>query len=257
MSALLSCIGLEKKFGAVVAASDINVTIHAGESLGIIGANGAGKTTFINMITGYLHPSKGKILFKDRDITNLVPRKISRIGICRSFQIPQLLPELTVMENMLIALVVAEEGQPSLLKQAITEQRIQKANATLMNFGIENFSSQDAGTVPQGVKKLLDIAMATAGETELMLLDEPTSGVSSDEKMSMMANLIPALKKTGSTVVFIEHDMEIVEAFAPRVIAFYEGRILADGTTETVLNNNEVREFVIGDQAQKMEAASC
>ena len=257
MSYLLETRNLEKTFGAVIAASNINAGIKQGETVGIIGSNGAGKTTFVNMITGYLEPSNGQIFFKGKDITGLQSRYISRLGICRSFQIPQLFPELSVLENILLAIIVAEEGQPRLTNRAITPARIEKANAILDRFSIKSFAEQNAGTIPQGIKKLLDIAMATAGKTDIVMLDEPTSGVSSDEKMDMMRDLFKALKMTDTTILFIEHDMEIIQKFAERVIAFYEGQVLDDGPTVTVLNNAKVREYIIGYQAAAMEKSAC
>lgn len=256
MSALLETTNLGKTFGAVVAASDINARIDVGETVGVIGANGAGKTTFINMITGYLTPSEGAIKFWGDDITGLAPRLVSRRGIRRSFQIPQLFPELSVLENMLLSVVVAEEGQPKLRNRAITKAREQRCRSVLETFGIEGFAGQAAGTIPQGIKKLLDIGMATVGETELVLLDEPTSGVSRDEKMTIMERLIGALRSSKTTIMFIEHDMEIVSKFAERVLAFYEGQVLADGPTAEVLSAPDVLKYVVGDQAHKLGAGT-
>jgi len=242
---------LERTFGAVVAASDINVCIGQGETLGIIGANGAGKTTFVNMITGHLSPSSGTILFDGEDITGRAPRQITRKGISRSFQIAQIFPDMTVVENMLVAITIADEARLSPVRFAMTTQRIDRAREALRQFGLLDSEDRVAGTLPQGAKKLLDIAMAMASRPKVMLLDEPTSGVSSQEKLPMMEHLMGALRQSGSTIIFIEHDMDIITAHANRILAFYEGRIIADGSTAEVLANADVRTHVIGQHGHK------
>lgn len=253
MTKLLETRNLEKTFGAVVAATDINVTINTGEVIGVIGSNGAGKTTFVNMVTGYLQPSSGEILYKGKNISGLPTRDITRLGICRSFQIPQLFLELSVLDNMIIALTVAKERKPVLLRPAINSEIINEAKEVLDRFGIADQSEQIVGTLPQGMRKLVDIAMATVSSPDLLFLDEPTSGVSADEKMKIMDVLMSALKSKDTTVLFIEHDMEVVEKFAPRVMAFYEGKVLADDSTARVLENREVREYVIGTEFHRQE----
>lgn len=248
MTTILETKNLERRFGAVVAASEINITIKEGEILGVIGSNGAGKTTFVNMVTGYLAPSSGQILYRGQDITGKATRDITKLGICRSFQIPQLFLELSVIDNTLIALTIAKQDRPVLFRPAITDELRAEAMQVLARFGIEGWAEQEITTLPQGVRKLVDIAMATVSGPDLLFLDEPTSGVSADEKMEIMRVLIDALKSTNTAVLFIEHDMEIVETFSPRVAAFYEGTILADGPTADVLANDKVREYVIGGE---------
>ena len=255
MTTILETRNLEKSFGAVYAAKDINIKIGTGEVLGVIGSNGAGKTTFVNMVTGYLSPSSGEILYRGKDITGLPTRDITRLGICRSFQIPQLFPELPVVENMLIALTIAKQDKPVLFKPAINQALEEDAMNLLARFKIDQYADQEIATLPQGVRKLVDIAMATVAEPDLLFLDEPTSGVSADEKMGFMRDLIDALKSTKTAVLFIEHDMEIVEAFSPRCVAFYEGTILADGPTAEVLEDQKVREFVIGSEFHRSSDA--
>ncbi len=248
MSVILETVNLERTFGAVVAAADINITINSGEVVGVIGSNGAGKTTFVNMVTGYLAPSGGEIRYRGNSIVGKPTRDITRLGICRSFQIPQLFLELSVLDNIIIALTIAKQEKPSLLQPAVTTQLIDEAMTILNRFQVSQYAEQEVGVLAQGIRKLVDIAMATVGNPELLFLDEPTSGVSADEKMQIMNVLMSALKTTGTAVLFIEHDMEIVEAFAPRVIAFYEGTVLIDAPTTEVLQDDRVREFVIGTE---------
>ncbi len=248
MTTLLETRNLEMRFGAVYAARDVNISINESEILGVIGSNGAGKTTFVNMVTGYLTPTSGDINFRGNKITGKATRDITRLGICRSFQIPQLFPELPVIENVLIALTIAKQEKTALFRPAIDRSLEQEALQLLANFSIEQYADQQIQTLAQGVRKLVDIAMATVAQPDLLFLDEPTSGVSADEKMEFMRVLIDALKVTKTAVLFIEHDMEIVEEFSPRCVAFYEGTILADGPTAEVLRDDKVREFVIGSE---------
>jgi len=246
---ILVAEGLEKRFGGVTAARDISISLYPGETLAVIGSNGAGKTTFVNMVTGYLTPSAGTIHFKGQDITGMSPRKTARIGIRRSFQISQVFPQLTVLENVMISDIAALDGKGGMFAPAITDERMHAARANLARFGLEGFAENVVSTLPQGVKKQLDIAMAAVEDPAVILLDEPTSGVSVDEKIGMMDSVITPLKGEDATVLFIEHDMDIVSRFASRTVAFYEGTILADGPTEEVLQNAKVLEYVIGGVA--------
>jgi branched-chain amino acid transport system ATP-binding protein len=249
MTPILSVNGLEKTFGSVVAAHNISVEVPPGQTVGIIGANGAGKTTFVNMITGHLAPSQGRIMFDGRDITGLPSRTIARLGIARSFQVAQIFPSLTVLANMCTAAAIARDGKSvwhAAMVPLFARANLRQAEQTLEHFRISQFRNARAGTVPQGVRKLLDIAMAAAGEPRLLLLDEPTSGVSREEKHGVMEVVTSALKGRGTTVLFVEHDMEIVEGFADRVLAFYDGTIIADGPPAQALADPQVREFITG-----------
>jgi branched-chain amino acid transport system ATP-binding protein len=246
MAVVLEARNLNKSFGAVTAASDINVRVEQDSVVGLIGSNGAGKTTFINMVTGYLKPSSGSIHYLDRDITGLSPRQITRLGICRSFQIPQLFNSLTVYENLQVGVGIAARSARQGLAQA-GEQTTQ-IEALIERFSLVGYRSQSAGLLPEGVRKLLDIAMAVAGRPQVLLLDEPTSGVSADEKFRLMDMVMTALKAQGVTVLFVEHDMDIVSRYTHRILAFYEGRIIADGKPGIVLEDAEVRKYVIGEQ---------
>jgi len=248
MTAILEVHDLEKTFGAVVAARHINLTIEDQETIGVIGANGAGKTTFVNMVTGYLKPSSGSVLFKGRDILGLPPRRITQLGILRSFQVSQVFASETVFDNLMIAYGIAEESGFAMLRPLFTDDRAAKAEAHLKRYQIEHYRDAVASTLPQGVRKLLDIAMATVRRPELLLLDEPTSGISAEEKFSLMDIIMGALKVDRTTVLFIEHDMEIVERYVARVIAFYQGEIICDAPTAAALLDPKVKEFVIGEE---------
>jgi len=255
MTPILDAQGLCKKFGAVTAAWGISISVEPDTVVGLIGTNGAGKTTFVNMVTGYLKPDAGIISFKGRDVTALHPRQITQLGICRSFQIPQLYDSLTVLENVIVALgIVLRNSKPSRLGR--TPKIVPGHGTTLMaaaetmltRFGLAPYRNSPAGVLPEGVRKLLDIAMALAVKPEMLILDEPTSGVSSDEKFGIMDTVMNAVRSEGVTVLFVEHDMEIVSRYSKQVIAFYEGRVLADGAPAHVLGDPDVRKYVVGGQ---------
>jgi branched-chain amino acid transport system ATP-binding protein len=249
MDAVLHAKGLNKRFGAVTAASNIDVRVEQDSIVGLIGGNGAGKTTFINMVTGYLKPDTGTIHYSGRDITQLGPRNITQLGICRSFQIPQLFDSLTVHENLLVALgIVVLEAKRFASAAALQSESVHAvADETLSRFRLSEHRNKPARVLPEGVRKLLDIAMAIAVKPKVLLLDEPTSGVSADQKFVIMDMLMHALRTDSVTILFVEHDMEIVSRYTHRVLAFYEGRIIADGDPQTVLNDGEVRKYVTGE----------
>jgi branched-chain amino acid transport system ATP-binding protein len=243
---LLEARGLNKRFGAVVAAADLQVDLAAGERVSLIGSNGAGKTTLVNMITGYLKPDAGHILLDGRDITKLAPRAITRLGVARSFQIPQLCGDLSVLDNMLVADACHDAGL-SFWKPARRAATVARAEALLERFRLHEHRDRRGAELPGGLRKLLDIAMALSAGPRLLLLDEPTSGVAAEEKFPMMDTVMSGLADIAMTVLFVEHDMEIVERYASRVIAFYAGRIIADGAPDAALASDDVRRYVTGE----------
>jgi branched-chain amino acid transport system ATP-binding protein len=243
--ALLSAQGLHRTFGAVVAADNVCIDVAAGEVMGLIGSNGAGKTTFVNMVTGYIKPSQGTIKLNGADITPLNPREIMRKGVARSFQIPQLWAQLTVLEHILVA-ASCSQRKLSLFKSTATPDHVAAAHALLARFGLGNQAARRVAELPGGVRKLLDIAMALTGQPSLLILDEPTSGVAAEEKFPMMETVMQAIAAAPVAVLFVEHDMEIVGRFAKRVAAFYSGKVIADGAPDAVLANLDVQRHVTG-----------
>jgi len=243
---LLEARGVDKRFGAVVAAAGISIAVAAGERVSLIGSNGAGKTTFVNMITGYLKPDAGHIALDGRDITALHPRAITRLGVARSFQIPQLYGELTVLDNMLVA-NACHDHRLSFWQPAHRAHALERADALLERFRLAEHRMRRVAELPGGVRKLLDIAMALTAAPKLLLLDEPTSGVSAEEKFPMMETIMAALGHETLTVLFVEHDMDIVERYASRVVAFYSGRIIADAAPREALASDDVRRYVTGE----------
>ena len=245
---LLEVKNLNKNFGSVTAANNINFKMNENEIIGVIGANGAGKTTFCNIITGYLKADSGEILYQGENITKLNVQEIKNIGIHRSFQIPQVFENLGVLENIIITELVSKNKQNSLFEDAYTKQNYENAIKLLEKFSldVDTFKDKVVKELPQGVRKVLDILIAIIGKPKVILLDEPTSGISTDEKNSIMNNILRAIKELNISVLFIEHDMEIVEKFSERVIAFYNGEIIADDKPSKVFNQNNVKKFIIG-----------
>ena len=251
MTVILQARGVGKRFGAVVAAADINISIQSGERVSLIGSNGAGKTTFVNMITGYLKPDAGQIVFDGRDITALQPRTITRLGMARSFQIPQLYADLTVLDNMLVA-NACHDQRLSFWQPARRIEAVERAEVLLERFRLNEHRDRRVAELPGGVRKLLDIAMALTGSPKLLLLDEPTSGVSAEEKFPMMDTIMNALgQEQSTTVLFVEHDMDIVARHASRVVAFYSGRLIVDDAPTVALANDDVRRYVTGELLQE------
>ncbi len=246
MAVVLETINLTRHFGQVVAADGISLKIEAGERVGIVGPNGAGKTTFLNLITGYVKPEKGKILYLGRDVTGLSPRAVTGLGIARSFQIPQLIPSLKVLENLLIALATRAGHSLDFLSPLKREDWTAEALAILDHFGLQDYAHRLVVELPEGGRKLLDIALSFALQPKLLLMDEPTSGVSMKDKFGVMDTLVGVLKRTGVTTVFVEHDMEVVSRYAERMLVFDNGRIVADGHPQILLADDRIRRVVAG-----------
>lgn len=243
---LLQTQGLCLSFGGVTAADNIDFKLEEGECLAVVGQNGAGKTTFINICTGYLKPTSGRVIFDGHDITGQTPRLITRRGLCRSFQIPQIFTEHTVRECMLIA---ASSRQTTWNPLRALEHTADAAevDATLELVNLADRAHDRADLLPEGHRKLLDMAMALVLRPRLLIMDEPTSGVSSEEKHHIMETLMAALAQRKVTSIFIEHDIEIVRRYATRLAAWISGRIAADGPPEQVLADPEVIRSVIGE----------
>ncbi|MFM8246532.1 MAG: ABC transporter ATP-binding protein [Burkholderiaceae bacterium] len=250
----ISAQGIQKKFGAVTAAADVQMTIAHGERVSLIGSNGAGKTTFVNMLTGYIKPDAGEIMLDGQSIIGMPPRQIARMGVARSFQIPQLYHSLTVQNNLLAALA-AQQSTLSFLQPAKNADSVARAAEILQRFDLSMHADRLVSELPGGVRKLLDIAMALTSQPNVLLLDEPTSGVSADEKFPMMDTVMRALEGSRTTVLFVEHDMDIVLRYSQRVIAFYSGRIIADDQPSKALAMPDVKRYVTGEMSADTDHA--
>lgn len=245
LKTLLQTAGLSLSFGGVVAADAIDFTLGEGEHLAVVGQNGAGKTTFINICTGYLRPSGGTVVFDGEDITGRSPRAIARKGMARSFQIPQIFTEHTVRECMLIAASAVKRCSNPFrpIERSVDAAEV---DHTLELVNLSQRAHHRAVLLPEGQRKLLDVAMALVLRPRLLIMDEPTSGVSSDEKHGLMKTLMGALEERKVTSMFVEHDIQIVQRYATRIAAWIAGKIAADGPPEQVLKDPVVVRNVIG-----------
>lgn len=232
-------------FGGVQAVCDVSLTVATGEVLAIIGQNGAGKSTFLNMCTGYLTPERGAIRIAGRSIVGLKPRAIARLGVARAFQHPQIFPQRRVIDHLRFASAAARPGFWNPFRQLKSPQSAPDVAQLLAFFSLDNLAEQPVRGIPEGARKLLDVAMALALEPKLILLDEPTSGVSSAEKLELMTRLVNALRARGVSAIFVEHDMDVVARFADRVAVWVEGTIFRVGSPEEVLADPEVKEHVL------------
>ncbi|MDR3467578.1 MAG: ATP-binding cassette domain-containing protein [Xanthobacteraceae bacterium] len=255
MSVCLSARGLHLAFGGVRAADGIDLDVMTGEFLAIIGPNGAGKTTFINMTTGYLKPLAGSITFSGQSIIGLTPRRIVELGIARSFQLPQVFLEHSVLENVALA-IAARTGFWKPSRPLLSPDVAAEAHDIIAKFGLADIADRGADTLNEGARKLTDIAMALALRPRLLLMDEPTSGVAAADKMEVVATLARVLREAGVTAVFVEHDMEVVDRFADRVAVWSQGRISALGTPGAVLSDPRVQRDVIGTRLVEAPHAS-
>jgi branched-chain amino acid transport system ATP-binding protein len=243
---ILQTIDLTRSFDMVKAADAINVIVGRGELVGIVGANGSGKTTFLNLVTGYVKPDRGRIVFMGLDSTGLSPRLIAKRGIARSFQIPQLYTALSVCENVMLSLAAASGNSAGFWRPLYQGSRLDESLEILDRFGLKAYAARPVAELPEGGRKLLDIALSFALKPRLLLMDEPTSGVSIEDKFQVMDTLVRVLQQSDITTIFVEHDMEVVQRYSRRVLAFENGRVVADGDPANVLADPEVRKAVLG-----------
>src|SRR5262245_57522643 len=206
------------------------------------------------MITGYITPDRGTIDYEGHEVARLQPRDVTRRGISRAFQVPQLYGSLGVFENMMLGLgiVLSNAGlggyfsRGSALVPGYGKPAHEVAEHLLGRFGLLEYRNRNAQVLPGGARKLLDIALTMVARPRILLLDEPTSGVSAQEKFGIMQMVLEAVRAEGTTVLFVEHDMEVVSRFAQRVLAFYDGRIIVDAPPQQALADPEVQKYVAG-----------
>jgi branched-chain amino acid transport system ATP-binding protein len=242
---LLSARDLHVSFGGVAAADGVDLDIWRDELVAIIGPNGSGKTTFLNLCTGYIRPSRGSVQFEGRSIVGMSPRMIARRGITRAFQIPQLFTDQALVVNLMLA-IAAREGIWQAARPLARAAYREEAQRTLALFSLVGAADRPASALPEGMRKLADIALAMALKPRLLLLDEPTSSVSAAEKFPLMDTIVEVLRRESVTALFVEHDMDVVERYAGRVLVWDAGRVIAAGEPAIVLRNPDVLERVIG-----------
>jgi branched-chain amino acid transport system ATP-binding protein len=256
---LLEAVDVRKRYGTFTALDGVTLAIAAGQFVSIVGPNGAGKSTLINILTGVTRPSAGTVRFKNREIGGGGPVRLARLGMARSFQLVQVFPDLTVLETLQAA-VVARLGRATRLFASLARDREVQAGALEVAelFRLADKRHIPARQLPQGDKKLLDVASAFALKPEIILLDEPTSGVSTADKTAIMDTLVAASKLIGlRAIVQVEHDMDIVFGYSDRIIALHQGKVLADGLPATILADQHVMDTVIGRKAVAPRAPAC
>lgn len=232
---------ITKLFGGLVAVDNVSFKVNQGEIFGIIGPNGAGKTTLFNIITGFYKPDQGTIYFNGINITGKKPNEIAKLGLVRTWQIVKPFLGMTVLDNVLIPQYVKK----GVLRGIDERQAVDKADALLEFVGLIHRKNSYAETLPQGERKRLEIARALAAEPTLLMLDEPAGGLTPSE-MDEIINVVKKLKKSGITIVLIEHNMKVVMGVCDRIMVLNFGRKIAEGTPDEIAKNDEVIRAYLG-----------
>jgi branched-chain amino acid transport system ATP-binding protein len=244
---LLVATGLKKHFGETRAVDGVDFRVEAAEVLALIGSNGAGKTSLVNLISGLLRPDGGRIMFRGADVTAESVFARIKAGIARSFQLVNLFDQLTCLDNVGLAIFSREGRTRRLLTPADRDGAVwREALDILEHFGLSAKAHMLAGGISQGERKLLDVAVAYALRPRLLLLDEPTSGVSTREKAPIMDRITGVVRSEKISAVIIEHDMDVVFKYSDRIVVMHQGTILADGTPEAIRRNDTVITTLIG-----------
>ena len=235
-------------FDGFIAINSVDLTVEKGEMAAIIGPNGAGKSTLFNLITGHLKPTKGKVFFHDRDITGQAPHTICQQGMGRSFQRTNIFPRLTVFDNIQVA--VLSHARQSLNFFTPAKQLVQEETyALLEDVGLLDEAQSISGTLSYGFQKQLELGITLASEPELLLLDEPTAGMSPQETTESIALVERLARERGLTLLFTEHDMDVVFSIADKITVLHQGKVLAEGKPEEVKDDPDVQRIYLGEAA--------
>jgi branched-chain amino acid transport system ATP-binding protein len=244
---LLKTVNLRKQFGETRACNGIDFVVNKGEFLSLVGSNGAGKTTLVNLISAHLKPDCGKILLEDRDITFTTVTERIKAGIARSFQIVNLFDGLSVFDNVALSIFSREGKAMKMASLAERDGNVRREGLEVLSqFGLSGKAEVPAGSLAQGERKLLDVAVAYALRPRLLFLDEPTSGVSTHEKAQIMDTVSSVVRRGMVTAVVIEHDMDVVFRYSDRIVMMHEGSFLADGTPDEIRANKDVASILLG-----------
>jgi len=250
VTALLETRELGRAFGALQAVTEVTLAVEPGELRAVIGPNGAGKTTLFHLISGLLTPTAGRVVFRGEDVTGLGAPARCRRGLSRTFQITSIFPELSVLENVRIAVQLKSGGNFRLLGgRAQVEATERRARESLAFLGLDGRAADLASTLPHGDQRLLEIAMAVAQEPELLLLDEPTQGLSPEDTAATVGVIRQIARAQHLTIVLVEHDMDVVFDLADRITVLHFGRVIAEGTPAEIRANGEVQQAYLGTVA--------
>ena len=254
MTALIETSGIGKRYGDFVALEDVTLSIAEGELVSIVGPNGAGKTTLVNVLTGLIKPTSGVVRFHGEDIAGIGPVRLAKRGMARAFQLVHIFPAMTVAQTIGVA-VVSQSGKSlsmfrSFEGDAAIRERVREVAAI---FGLEGKLASQARLLSQGEKKLLDIASAFALAPEVILLDEPTSGVSTADKHGIMRSVVDAAKRAGvKAIILVEHDMDLVAEYSSRIVALQAGRVLADRPPAEFFRDPDIIAAVVGKMVGRL-----
>jgi branched-chain amino acid transport system ATP-binding protein len=256
VSALIETAGVGKRYGEFVALQDVSLAIAEDEIVSIVGPNGAGKTTLVNVLTGLLKPTTGVVRFKGEDIAGVGPVILSRRGMARAFQLVHIFPALTVSQTIAVAAVSHSGNGLNMFGVAERDPKLRaRVQEVAAIFGLEAKLSTEARLLSQGEKKLLDIASAFALAPEVILLDEPTSGVSTADKHGIMKSVIDASKRSGvKAIILVEHDMDLVAEYSTRIVALQAGKVLADRAPGAFFSDPELIASVVGKRVGRLAA---
>jgi branched-chain amino acid transport system ATP-binding protein len=246
---LLEVRKLNKAFGMVVTAKDLDFSLQRGVLTSVIGPNGAGKSTLINVLSGFLHQDSGEILFQGRDISNEPIHTRVRQGLCRSFQVVNVFSNLSLFENVAIPIFALKKRAHRMMKAVTNDIEVSTdAERVLDRVGLLDQAQIPAKALSHGDQRLLEVAIALAAKPKLLFLDEPTAGMNPLERTKILRN-IRELANTGDvTFVIVEHDMDVVFSLSDRVITLHRGEIIADGTPDEIKMNPQVREVYLGQE---------
>jgi branched-chain amino acid transport system ATP-binding protein len=248
MNALIETRRVSKVYGDFRALDGVSIALGEGELVSIVGPNGAGKTTLVNLLTGLLKPTTGEVLFRGQNIAGVGPVELANRGVARAFQLIEIFPKLTVAETIGAAVVSRQKKYWQLFSRLAADEKISTRVGRVADiFGLRGRLATPASALSQGEKKLLDVASAFALEPELILLDEPTSGVATSDKHAIMKTLINAATQAGiKGIVLVEHDMDLVSAYSHRIIALAEGKVIADLPPDRFFTDSHLIETVVG-----------
>jgi branched-chain amino acid transport system ATP-binding protein len=243
---MLTVRNLKKSFAGFVATNGVSFSLQKGELVSIIGPNGAGKTTLFNLITGHIPPDEGTVSFKGVDTTRMAPYRICRLGMGRSFQRTNIFPRLTVFQNIQAALL-AHKGKSLTFFKSVESFFRGETEEILGRVGLKEYADTTSGSLSYGFQKQLELGIALASEPELLLLDETTAGMSAQETRQTIDLIGRITLERELTLLFTEHDMEVVFSISQRILVLHQGRLIAEGPPEQVRNNPEVQKVYLGE----------
>jgi len=243
---ILRTEGVGKSFGRFTALTNITAEFTRGQLTAIIGPNGAGKSTYFNMLSGAFRPSTGRIMFEGRDITGTAQHRFAHLGIAKSFQITTVFPQITTLENVRVALQALVSRYDVWRPRAAMTDLVERADELLQSVGLRSRRGRLAGTLAHGEQRALEIAMALASDPRLLLLDEPTAGMSPEETRSMMDLIVRLASER--TVILVEHKMKLVMGICDRLLVLHHGELLATGTPDEIRHNDTVKRVYLGQR---------